>query len=128
MSRDLAGKLPRTFMSELRSAVSSMHQRGVVHLDLRHRSNVLADANGQPVLIDFASAVFFKPTSLGYRFLAPLLAKVDWGAVGKWEVRLRVPGSVSATNSSDDEPNAGSATSSEALEPARQCSGETNRG
>ncbi|MFP8869939.1 MAG: hypothetical protein VCB43_00060, partial [Myxococcota bacterium] len=29
MSRDLAGKLPATFMGELRNAVSSMHARGV---------------------------------------------------------------------------------------------------
>jgi len=88
MSRDLAGKLPATFMGELRNAVSSMHARGVIHLDLRHRSNVLADASGHPVLIDFASAVFFKPSGIWFRWLGPSLAKVDWGAVRKWEVRV----------------------------------------
>jgi len=84
MSRDLAGTLPESFMHELRAAVRGMHERGVVHLDLRHRSNVLADSEGHPVLIDFASAVFFRPGGL----LARALAKVDWGAVRKWEARV----------------------------------------
>ena len=91
MSRSLAGQLPEAFMGELRSAVASMHERGVVHLDLRHRSNVLADADGHPVLIDFASAVFFKPGGFWFRILSPILARVDWGAVRKWEVRVVSP-------------------------------------
>lgn len=84
MSRDLAGRLPVGFMDELRAAVSGMHNRGVVHLDLRHRSNVLADAQGHPVVIDFGSALFLSPGS----WLARLLARIDWGAVRKWEVRV----------------------------------------
>ncbi|MCP4039720.1 MAG: hypothetical protein GY944_09425 [bacterium] len=84
MSRDLAGRLPEGFMDELRAAVRGMHERGVVHLDLRHRSNVLADADGHPVLIDFASALFLRPGG----WLARMLARIDWGAVRKWEVRV----------------------------------------
>jgi len=88
MSRRLAGRLPPGFMDELRSAIREMHMRGVVHLDLRHRSNVLADFDGHPVLIDFGSAVFFRSRSVLDRLLAPLLARIDWSAVRKWEVRV----------------------------------------
>jgi tRNA A-37 threonylcarbamoyl transferase component Bud32 len=93
MTRDLAGKLPLEFMPELRDAVGAMHARGVVHLDLRHRSNVLADPQGHPVLIDFASAIFFKPGGLLSKTLAPMLARIDWGAVRKWQVRVEAKAS-----------------------------------
>ena len=56
LSRSLAGVLPADFLGELRGAVAAMHARGVVHLDLRHRSNILATPEGHPVLIDFASS------------------------------------------------------------------------
>ncbi len=92
MSRDLAGRLPEAFMDELRAAVRAMHRRGIVHLDLRHRSNVLADPDGHPVLIDFASALFFRPGGLLFRLFVPMLARIDWGAVRKWEVRVAPSG------------------------------------
>jgi serine/threonine protein kinase len=88
MSRSLAGRLPEGFMGELRAAVREMHTRGVVHLDLRHRSNLLADSDGHPVLIDFGSALFLRPGSLLSRILSPILARIDWSAVRKWEVRV----------------------------------------
>ncbi len=96
LSRSLAGKLPGEFVSELREAVRSMHERGVVHLDLRHRSNVLAGDDGHPVLIDFASALRFRPGSLLARLLLPVLQQIDWGAVRKWEVRVTNPADRSA--------------------------------
>ena len=91
MSRSLRGKLPPGFLAELRDALGAMHERGVVHLDLRHRSNVLAGEDGHPVLLDFASALYFRPGGILSRFLAPLLERIDWGAVAKWESRLRAP-------------------------------------
>jgi hypothetical protein len=84
----LAGRIPKTFLGELREAVAGMHARGVVHLDLRHRSNTLADPDGHPVLIDFASALCFRPGSLAARWILPLLARLDRRAVEKWERRL----------------------------------------
>ena len=91
LSRSLAGRLPEGFINELRGAVRAMHELGIVHLDLRHRSNVLAGDDGHPVLIDFASALYFRPGGILSRFLAPLLERIDWGAVAKWESRLRAP-------------------------------------
>ena len=42
LSRSLRGTLPVEFLPELETGVEDMHARGLVHLDLRHRSNVLA--------------------------------------------------------------------------------------
>ena len=90
----LASKLSEGFVDELRRAVREMHERGVVHLDLRHRSNVLATADGHPVLIDFASALCFRPGSLAARLLLPLLAVIDRRAVEKWRKQLRHRGAL----------------------------------
>jgi serine/threonine protein kinase len=84
----LAGWVPLSFIPELREAVREMHARGVVHLDLRHRSNALADPDGRPVLIDFASAVRFRPGGLAARLLLPLIAWIDLRAVQKWECQI----------------------------------------
>jgi predicted Ser/Thr protein kinase len=88
MSRKLAGRVPEDFVVRLEEALDAMHRRGVVHLDLRHRSNVLVDESGAPVLVDFASALTFRPGGLGARLVLPLLARLDRGALAKWSARL----------------------------------------
>jgi len=88
MSRQLRGVVPPGFVSELEQAIERMHAAGVVHLDLRHRSNVLMDEEGRPVLIDFGSALRFGPRSLGRRLLLPWLARIDRSALEKWRVRV----------------------------------------
>jgi hypothetical protein len=85
LSRRLAGRVPPGFVDALDGAVREMHARGVVHLDLRHRSNVLFGEHGAPVLIDFASALCFPPA---LRWLLPLFAWVDRRGVAKWRLRL----------------------------------------
>ncbi len=90
MSRKLASQRPRDFLPKLERAIRDMHALGVVHLDLRHRSNVLLDATGEPVLIDFASALCFRPGSWSARWLLPLFARVDRGAFVKWRARLGI--------------------------------------
>lgn len=72
------------FVRQLRAAVDELHARGVVHLDLAHRSNVRAAPDGSPVLIDFESAIHFRKGGLGERLLLPLLRRVDRRAVAKW--------------------------------------------
>jgi hypothetical protein len=83
---------PWTFTSEfgdrLEACVRELHALGVVHLDLRHRSNVRAGLDGSPVLIDFGSALGFRPGSLAQRWLLPLLGLADRRAVRKWRRRL----------------------------------------
>lgn len=89
MRRRLAEALPKEFVHELEDAVARMHEAGVVHLDLRHRSNVLADLDGHPLLLDFASAVRLRPESWLGRRLLPWLRTIDLRAVEKWRSRLK---------------------------------------
>jgi serine/threonine protein kinase len=88
LSRSLAGRLPADFLRDLEAAVDAMHGRGVVHLDLRHRSNILAGADGRPVLIDFASALRFDARTRLGRGLVRLVGRIDRRALEKWRVRL----------------------------------------
>ena len=88
LSRSLAGKIPVTFLAELQGAVAEMHRCGVIHLDLRHRSNILAGEDGKPVLLDFASALRFDPRTWWGRAGVVLFAWVDRRALRKWKVRL----------------------------------------
>jgi hypothetical protein len=103
MSRKLAGQVPAAFLEDLERAIRAMHERGVAHLDLRHRSNVMVDEDGCPVLIDFASAVCFRPGSLAARLILPRLAAVDLGALRKWRQRLLDHSAAEATTSSAGE-------------------------
>ena len=73
------------FVAALRAAVEDLHARGVVHLDLSHRSNVRAAPDGSPVLIDFDAAQRFRNGSLAARALQPLLRRVDERALAKWD-------------------------------------------
>lgn len=72
-------------MERLGTLVDSIHARGVAHLDLRKRDNILVAPDGWPSVIDFNASVCFEPTSLGARFLFPLLRRVDHSAVLKWK-------------------------------------------
>jgi len=76
------------FTSELREAVAGLHERGVVHLDLAHRSNVLAAPDGRPVLIDFDASLRFRRGSWAWRWLLPLARRIDERALVKWECRV----------------------------------------
>jgi len=88
----ISRRQPWTFSPEfgrrLEACVRELHALGVVHLDLGHRSNVRAGLDGAPVLIDFASAVHFRPGGLAARCLLPLLALADHVAIRKWRRRL----------------------------------------
>lgn len=86
LSRSLSGKLPPDFLAELQKAIAEIHRRGVVHLDLRHRSNILAGDDGRPVVIDFASALRFDNATWWGRMLVGLLGSVDRRALRKWRV------------------------------------------
>jgi serine/threonine protein kinase len=87
----LRSRVPASFIDDLREAVLQMHARGVVHLDLRHRSNALADADGRPVLIDFASSLCFRRGGLAARFVLPLFSWIDTRALRKWQRQIEGP-------------------------------------
>lgn len=88
LSRSMRGRLPRSFLAEFTAAVEEMHARGVVHLDLSHRSNVLADSQGHPVVLDFASALAPGRSSGLPSWLRRVLEAVDRRAVRKWQRKL----------------------------------------
>lgn len=87
------GQPPADFFMALEAAVKSMHARGIAHLDLRNRGNVLVGVAEQPVLIDFQSYVRLP------RWIPPLaryLEKIDLSGVYKaWEKSL--PGTLDET-------------------------------
>lgn len=50
-------QVPDNFFSRLFCEVKTMHQHGVVHMDLGNSGNILVSREGHPVIIDFGSAV-----------------------------------------------------------------------
>ncbi|RIL06967.1 MAG: hypothetical protein DCC71_04835 [Proteobacteria bacterium] len=97
MSRRLAGQIAPGFIDRLAAAVREMHACGVFHLDLRHRSNVLVDDAGDPVLIDFASALMVPRRGIVAAIAARLLARFDDAAVEKWRQRVE-PGTATGAS------------------------------
>jgi serine/threonine protein kinase len=79
--------VPEAFLAALEADLAEMHRRGVVHLDLKNRTNVLSDESGRPVLIDFGSAFVFAPQGWAARWLLPLFAYFDRRALGKWQAK-----------------------------------------
>ncbi len=101
LSRSLASRLPADFLAELESSIEEMHRRGVVHLDLRHRSNILAGGDGRPILLDFASALCFDVSTRRGRWLTTFVGRLDRRALRKWRIRLARVQASSETGSSE---------------------------
>jgi len=96
---DAAGMpaLHEQFFDRLTDCVSHLHQRGVVHMDLRHRSNIMVTPDGHPVLIDFETAIYLGTNRISRRLLMPLFARADYSAVMKFRLRY-FPQQVSPEN------------------------------
>jgi len=80
--------LPPSFFQELERVLGGIHERGVVHMDLRHKGNILVSEKGEPFLIDFNSSFAFKEKGLLRRYLFPLLRWVDYGGLLKLKERV----------------------------------------
>ena len=80
--------LPSSFFSDLERVLEEVHGRGVVHLDLRHKGNILVSEKGEPFLIDFNSSFAFKEKGSLRRYLFPLLRWVDYGGLLKLKERI----------------------------------------
>lgn len=81
------GTAPALF-DRLTALVRAIHARGVAHLDLRKRDNILVTTDGLPWVIDFNASFCFDPGSAAMRILFPILRRVDEAAVLKWKARL----------------------------------------
>jgi len=88
--------LSGTFFQGLERILKELHSRGVVHMDLRHKGNILVSENGKPILIDFNSSFSFNEKGLLRRFLFPLLRWVDYGGLLKLKQRVS-PASMTST-------------------------------
>lgn len=82
-------------VARLRAVVDRMHARGVVHLDLRGRENVLVRDDGRVVVLDLAGAIVFRPGSIAHRAMFRLLVLADESAFLKWKLLLD-PGGLTA--------------------------------
>ena len=69
--------------------VERIHERGVVHWDLRSRHNVLIGRNDDVHVVDFATAIRFKPGGLLHSMLFERLTTFDRSALIKWKEVLR---------------------------------------
>ncbi|MGQ9646382.1 MAG: hypothetical protein ACUVWO_07590 [Thermodesulfobacteriota bacterium] len=80
--------LPPSFFADLAKILQEVHSRGVVHLDLRHKGNVLISETGKPFMIDFNSSFSFGEKGVLRRFLFPVLRWVDYGGFLKLKQRV----------------------------------------
>ena len=83
-----AGDLPEdrgAIVERLQEVVRGLHERGLVHLDLRGRENVLIRPDRTLVVLDLAGAVRFRPGGLWYRLFFPLFSLPDRAALIKWK-------------------------------------------
>ena len=80
--------LPDMFFQDLERILKELHSKGVVHMDLRHKGNILVSESGKPILIDFNSSFSFHEKGLLRRFLFPLLRWVDYGGLLKLKQRV----------------------------------------
>jgi predicted Ser/Thr protein kinase len=80
--------LPSSFFSDLERVLKEVHGKGVIHLDLRHKGNILVSEKGEPFLIDFNSSFAFKEKGFLRRSLFPLLRWVDYGGLLKLKNRI----------------------------------------
>jgi serine/threonine protein kinase len=80
--------LQPSFFSHLEQVLREVHKRGVVHLDLRHKGNILISDWGEPFLIDFNSSFSFKEKGFFRGLLFPILRWVDYGGLLKLKQRV----------------------------------------
>ena len=73
------------YFKALEELVTKMHEKGIAHLDLRNKNNILITADGSPALIDFQSAVLMKGLPSRFR---RLLCVVDLSGVYKYWDKL----------------------------------------
>jgi len=76
------------YFDKLLQIAVNLHSRGVLHLDLGHKSNIMVDQNGNPAIIDFNCSLYLSPNSF-FRPLIRLLALVDRYSILRLKVKFR---------------------------------------
>jgi hypothetical protein len=85
---DRGAPLPAAFFQNLERILSDLHSRGVAHLDIRHKGNILVSERGEPYLIDFNSSFWFGEKGWPRRYFFPFLQWVDHGGFLKLKQRV----------------------------------------
>lgn len=81
--------IKKDFFITLERNVRDMHEKEIVHLDLRNLGNIIMGENGYPYIIDFQSCISTKYVP---KKLKKILKKVDISGVYKcWENRCSEP-------------------------------------
>jgi RIO-like serine/threonine protein kinase len=86
LRRQLGDDRLRRACLKLGPSVAALHERGVVHLDLRQKRNILVGRAGEVFLVDFQSAMLLSTRGLRGALLR-LLAPFDRAAVLKFRAR-----------------------------------------
>ncbi|HEU5181286.1 MAG TPA: hypothetical protein VFW45_10865 [Candidatus Polarisedimenticolia bacterium] len=81
-------ELPEALFSRLWSLIETIHARGIVHIDLRKRDNILIGPSGDVFIIDFNASFRFEPGGAAARYLLPALRKIDHFGFLKWKAAL----------------------------------------
>jgi hypothetical protein len=75
-------------VARLREVIDRLHAAGLAHLDLRSNKNVLLRRDGAVIVVDFASAVRFRPGGLAHRAWFEMFRANDLSAYVKWKRTL----------------------------------------
>jgi predicted Ser/Thr protein kinase len=81
-------ELPPALFTRLWALIEAIHSRGIVHIDLRKRDNILIGPEGEVFIIDFNASFRFPPGSRGARWFLPLLRRIDHFGFLKWKAAL----------------------------------------
>jgi len=76
------------YLEQLRQIVAALHARGVAHLDLRNRENVMLDSGDRIHVLDLASAIWLRPGGVAHRLFFGWFKLADDSAILKWKERL----------------------------------------
>ncbi|MBI1848829.1 MAG: hypothetical protein HYR85_00645 [Planctomycetes bacterium] len=82
------GRLDGAFFAEMDATLRRIHDRGIVHCDLRQKRNVLVTPDDRPIIVDFAASVRFGRGPISRACLVPLLGWIDRGGVLKLRNRV----------------------------------------
>ncbi|MCD6430933.1 MAG: hypothetical protein J7L57_06920 [Deltaproteobacteria bacterium] len=80
--------LSENFFDQLLKIADDLHSRGVLHLDLGHKSNIMVDQQGNPAIIDFNCSLYLPPNAF-YRPLIRLLSMVDRYSILRLKIKFR---------------------------------------
>lgn len=86
LDRETFRQRPRELIAQILEVTDGIHARGVFHLDLHQRKNLLVGADGRLRLVDFGASL--TPGPLIRAFVGPLLRVIDRQAALKYLARF----------------------------------------